>query len=149
MRKYIMFNINNRFFCSILLFFTAQSFSSDPSQMTDAATAAASKLGIQIAAEKAVEALPYISVTVQLYSIGTEIKAYVSPNEEQEAHAREVKKMHALLTAEKQFINCLIKHREGISRSSSGCPIACEEIARMFVMLGGKSESRENDRHLQ
>ena len=97
-----------------------------------------------VAGEKTLEKLsvagPYVSVVVQVYYIGQEIRKHNFPTEEERAHAFEVSEKYAFISAENEFQRCLMENRSTFERGFSGCPTACEDIARMFIMLGGKDE---------
>ena len=101
-------------------------------------------ISLETVAGKTVEGLsvagPYVGVAVQAYSIGQEIRRHNFPTEEERAYALEVGEKYAFMTAENEFQSCLVKNRSSAQRGPSGRPIVCEEIARMFIMLGGKNE---------
>lgn len=66
------------------------------------------------------------------------------PTEEQIAidKAAEIEAHDTLkyLKAEESFFDCMIAHKSGFEKNSSGCPVLCGELAQAFIDLGGQSE---------
>ncbi len=110
--------------------------------MEEAAIKAASATGKTVF-EKAVEGLdaagPYVGLAVQSYKIGQEIRRHNYPTEEEKGRANDIAEVYAFVIAEKEFRRCMAQNRVA-QRNISGRPQACEEIASLFSMLGGKNE---------
>ncbi len=83
---------------------------------------------------------PYVSVAYQSCVIGLEIQKHYYPTIEQRDHAEAVSVKFALVTAENEFERCLLENRNSTKRGLTGRPVACEEIAKMFGMMGGRKE---------
>lgn len=90
--------------------------------------------------ERLADASPYVSIAAQAYHIGQEIRKHTFPTIEEKAHAEEVAESYAFLTAENELQKCFINNRSSSERNRFGQPVACEDIAKMLNMLGGKDE---------
>ncbi len=126
---------------SILISFALGSPFSYAAESTVTKTAT---ISLETIAGKTVEGLslagPYVSVASQALSIAMEIKTHTFPSEEEKSHANAVAERYSSIVTEKEFENCLRHNRSTSERGSSGRPAACEDIARMLIMLGGKDE---------
>ena len=80
----------------------------------------------------------------KLYPISKEIYEYTFPTEEQRAakQADEIAAHEKLkyLKAEEKFFDCLMKHKSGCDKHALGRPHDCEELAQMFIAVGGSEE---------
>lgn len=65
--------------------------------------------------------------------------SYFKPSEEEMAHELTVAETFAYRLARKSFMDCLIKNVRS-QKNTSGRPEVCEELARMFAMIGGDEE---------
>lgn len=83
---------------------------------------------------------PYVSVAYQSLVISKEIKAHVFPNDEEAKHAHAVATKYSFLVTERELEKCLLQHRNSSERGRSGRPLACEDIARMLILLDGKEQ---------
>ena len=124
-----MQNIKKNIFYAIVTSFALQS------QRAHAAEIVATKVSKATAGqvvEKTIEAMaaagPYVSVVLQAYNMGQEIRKFNLPTEEERAHALSVNEKYVLLTAEKELQSCLIKNRSTTERGHSGIPTVCQEI---------------------
>lgn len=70
---------------------------------------------------------------------GCAIKSYIKPSAKEKFDALKVKEKYKYLLARKTFKECLAKNVRG-QRNSYGRPEECEELARMFAMVGGDEE---------
>lgn len=103
-----------------------------------ATTGAKAMLGNAI--EGLATAGPYVSVAIQAYNLGKEIKKHTYPNDEEKAHAEAVAEGFLFLTTENELKKCFVDHKGNGERNSFGRPAACEDVAKMLNMLGGRSE---------
>lgn len=85
----------------------------------------------------------YVKVALKAYRIGQEIRKYNFPTIEERVYAEEVAEKYAFLTAENELQKCFIDNRTSSVRNRFGQPVACEEIARVFSMLGGENEANK------
>lgn len=80
----------------------------------------------------------------ELYPISKEIYEYIFPTEEQisidKAARIEIHEKLKYLKAEERFCDCMIAHKSGSEKNSSGCPTACEELAQSLIALGHQDE---------
>jgi hypothetical protein len=83
---------------------------------------------------------PYIKIAVKAYDVGQEIRKHTFPTIKEKAHAEAVAEQFALLTAENELQRCLIDNRRSRTINRFGRPTACEDIAEMLRMLGGRDE---------
>lgn len=86
------------------------------------------------------EVLPYTGVAVQLYWVGSDMKTYCFPNEQELVRAVEIDAKLVEIKAVEKFRNCLIANTLSSTRDLSGRPTACEELARMLIKIRKKDD---------
>jgi len=79
------------------------------------------------------------SIGKDVVSIGKSVKSYVSPSEEEKAHAYIIHEQYEFLKTKKEFRTCLLQ-KANTERGPSGRPQACEDMARLFAMTAGDGE---------
>lgn len=125
-------------FHTILMTFVLQYYTASAAEEKAVEAVTATVMGKTI--EGLAAAGPYATVAVQAYNIGQEIRKHTYPTIEERYHAEKVAERFVFLTTENEFQKCLIDNRSSIERHSSGRPMACEDITKMFNMLGERSE---------
>ncbi len=133
-------NIKRIFLYSVFVFFAQPELKAMTEQVADAAINEAVKSGLKTIIEKGAEVGPYISVAVQVCSIAQEIKSHNFPNKEERDLAYAVADQYALLAAENELEECLMKNKDASERTRSGLPSACKEIVHALKIFGGKKE---------
>lgn len=88
----------------------------------------------------ALEVCSWIKLGIQVCSVGKDIKSYFFPNKEEELQIVSARKKLKVDTARSKFKHCLVTNKLNSEINSSGCPVNCEELARVFVACGGRNE---------
>lgn len=80
----------------------------------------------------------YVHVASKVVEIGKDVVNYLDPSEEQQNKELQAQEKKEALKSKRQLRSCLMKNHTG-ARNESGRPVACEDAARMLVMMKGEN----------
>lgn len=110
------------------------------SQVVTELASEATKAAIKENLKAVIGAGSCVGLVANVYTLGKDIKSYASPNEVEQANAREIDKQLELLELKKQLRTCLISNRKNTDMSSLRVPTACDELAFSLGILGARDE---------
>lgn len=79
-----------------------------------------------------------IFAAVKVYEIGKDINALLNPTEEQKERKIKARESRKLIEARVNFRDCLMKNHR-LEKNQSGRPTVCEDMAKMFALIGGQA----------
>lgn len=102
----------------------------------------------QVGLAAAKQLTPYIGAAICIYGLkqvadaGIEVYAYNFPSEEKTAKINEAREKNSFYDAKRNLRTCLLNNGK-TQKNSSGIPVACEELGRIFTVIGGQSQFEE------
>lgn len=82
------------------------------------------------------------SLAVDAGRAASAIKSYIKPSDEEVVSSLRMNDAYEYLSARKNFKDCLVKNVQG-KKNVAERPEVCENLARMFALIGGNNEIEE------
>jgi hypothetical protein len=132
---------NTRFLFLIAMFSTIISFCSDNNEVTKGLVEVVGDGLSKIAESQTVfQSIVVVNAAAQLYPIAKDGVQYFFPTKEQILSDKKAGEFLDIFEARVNFRKCLFNSNVDSERTILNCPIKCKELARAFLILGGKDE---------